>query len=1431
MAFRRTLLAFACFILVAIGGVALVAHAADEEKGVLAGLISRALSTPATRVSIGAIEGALSSDATIRDIEIYDRDGVWLRLDRARIVWRRLALLSRRLEIDRLEVGTLDVARKPIPAETPVAGEDQPLLPELPVRVEIKDFALGELRLGEPILGTAARLGMTGAARLGSPSEGLDLRFEARRQDAGGLFTVRFGLVPQGQRLDLALDLDEPAGGLLARAVSIPGLPPVRLNLNGQGTLDALDTRLTFDAGPGIGARGDATVRRDGPARRIGLDMNAEIAGLLPEVAAPVFAGTTRLTGSARYSDDGALAIPGVTLTAAAARLDIAGTMSPDQVADVRITAANLPNAAERTAVSGTEIRRLAFDGRVTGPITSPRVAATLNAEDARLSSGRLARLDATFSAVPSGILMTAGTRIDVAADARATGFVPDDPALARAIGSEVTLALKAVSAAEGILDVSSLELRSPTVSARYAGRLGSAELRGQVEAGAADLSRFSALAGLPGLKGAATLKADVEGTPRANRYNLVLDARASRLAAGIEAVDGLHGGRLEAAGTARLTAEGGVGFEAMRLSGANAQARLDGLAAPAGSNMTLAVTVPDLKRVDERVSGRGTITGQLTGSLNSPDATMRIAVADGSALGRPVPRLVVDLTGRDLARVPDLQLVLDGEMDRKPARGRLHLAKSLAGQITVDGIDLSVGSVAVTGGVAVESDNVASGNLKVAAGNLDDISPLLLTRASGSLTADVTLASTNGGQDAAVKADGAKLSAYGARLDRLAADVRLTDLYRRPVIAGDAAADEMLVAGERVSRVRFNARGTPQASDITLTAAARGFDLDARARVVPAEKIRIELTQFGASRGRDRVALAGPATLTVADGGVEIRNLAVALGAGRVSVEGLAGSRLDLRASARAVPLSAAEIFAPGLGLSGTFAGEARIGGTPGAPTGEYRASVARLVAAQTRGLGLPPLEIAASGRLTGARATVDATVAAGRAGQIRIGGSVPAGGTGALDVTVRGGIDAGAATTGFLAAAGRRLTGRVEIDARVGGTVAAPQAGGSATLAGGSFTDALQGTQLDNIRARVVARGEEIVIESASATTRNEGSLSASGRVRIDPGAGFPGQIRIDGRRAELVRSGIATLVADLGLQLSGPLAQNPRVSGRVTIVSLDVTVPERLPATLAPLPNTRHVNPTRATRARLALDGRTKKGGRAAPAFDAALDLTLAAPGRIFVRGRGLNAELGGELKVTGTLAKPAAVGAFELRSGRLRIVSSTLDFSRGRLTFSGDLTPELDFLAQTSAGGATIEIAITGPASEPAFDFRSNPDLPRDEVLSRLLFNSPSGQLTATQALALAQAAAQFSGGGGDDAFEGLRRSLGLEGLDINLGAGGGPGVGLNRALNDRINFGVRAGGSASSTGVGIDFRVTDQVKVKGEVGAGGTTVGVGGDYEW
>jgi len=115
------------------------------------------------------------------------------------------------------------------------------------------------------------------------------------------------------------------------------------------------------------------------------------------------------------------------------------------------------------------------------------------------------------------------------------------------------------------------------------------------------------------------------------------------------------------------------------------------------------------------------------------------------------------------------------------------------------------------------------------------------------------------------------------------------------------------------------------------------------------------------------RIGLAGPATVIIKDGGADLRNLSLSLSGGRLTIDGRAGSKLDLKAIARAVPLSAADILAPDLGLSGSLDGEATVTGPLAAPAGAYRFKIAKLAAPQTRTIGLPLIDVDATGRFEG--------------------------------------------------------------------------------------------------------------------------------------------------------------------------------------------------------------------------------------------------------------------------------------------------------------------------------------------------------------------------------------------------------------------------------------------------------------------------------
>ncbi len=147
--------------------------------------------------------------------------------------------------------------------------------------------------------------------------------------------------------------------------------------------------------------------------------------------------------------------------------------------------------------------------------------------------------------------------------------------------------------------------------------------------------------------------------------------------------------------------------------------------------------------------------------------------------------------------------------------------------------------------------------------------------------------------------------------------------------------------------------------------------------------------------------------------------------------------------------------------------------------------------------------------------------------------------------------------------------------------------------------------------------------------------------------------------------------------------------------------------------------------------------------------------------------------------------------------------------------------------------TARIGVTGPASLPQFTFSSSPELPQDEVLSRLLFARASGALTPFQAVQLAAALAQFSGAAtGVDAFEKMRKALGVDSLDIDAGGKSGPSIGASRYIMDGVSVGVRGGSKPEQAAVTVGVDVMKKVRVQGETRMDGkTSVGVGVEWEY
>ena len=103
-----------------------------------------------------------------------------------------------------------------------------------------------------------------------------------------------------------------------------------------------------------------------------------------------------------------------------------------------------------------------------------------------------------------------------------------------------------------------------------------------------------------------------------------------------------------------------------------------------------------------------------------------------------------------------------------------------------------------------------------------------------------------------------------------------------------------------------------------------------------------------------------------------------------------------------------------------------------------------------------------------------------------------------------------------------------------------------------------------------------------------------------------------------------------------------------------------------------------------------------------------------------------------------------------------------------------------------------IKVNGPADDPQLLLSSEPVLPEDEVLARLLFNRELSQIGPVEAGKLALALNRLRGGGGFDAFGEIRNILNIDTLDVVSDEEGESRVRAGKYLNDDVYVEVEQG---------------------------------------
>jgi translocation and assembly module TamB len=1060
----------------------------------------------------------------------------------------------------------------------------------------------------------------------------------------------------------------------------------------------------------------------------------------------------------------------------------------------------------------------LAFDGHVRGSFDAPQASGHLSVQGLAAAGGGARAI--------AGELSSAGGIVHFNGAADGVRIPGREPYVLASAPVKFAITERTVNR----VPVATLTAEHPLVTLR--GRV--AFDAHTIADGNVALARMAPFAGLAGIDvdGRAHLEAHADMTKDGGTFSAdgVLDGSGSALFSRLLARGSRVAVNLRTDATGFTLDKAHIAGPALTLDATGGQ-KADTL------DITYRAEVHDASRLADTLRGRFALAGRLRGPAKAFSATATgtgTLATKGFATG-PVT-LSADLTG-----LPDRiggTAQIRGTLDAAPLNINAAFTPRGSGtQLAVRAFDWR--SIHATGEFGLSRGfRLQSGHTTYHIGSLGDVALLTGQSMKGAVHGSAELYPLHSlegarparaaGEDLVAKVD-ATANGFGVpgfTAQTLTAQGRIIDPFGR----GDAAL-AVKASGISTAGVTGNAQGTAngplkalkvalhgdlkQGADELPVVAEATLDIDAKKGTLA----RLETTWRGAP-----FRLSAPARIDFAKG-FAVDEANIVSDSAQIRIAGRLSPNLAADVSLANATPELARLFVPSLDAEGSLSGNAKLTGSLEAPGGGFTLQ-ARNFRMRGQASGLPPASIDASGTLHGNSTTLNARIDAGKSVHLTLAGTAPLSASGTFDLKANGSLDL-AVTDPLLAANGRRLRGVANLDGRFTGSLDNPRASGSAILTGGEFDDFIQGVRVNDIAANIVAQGDTITIQKFEGRA-GRGTISGSGTIALWA-TGTPLDLSVNLANAQPLSTDQFTAVLDARLKLTGKLSERLALAGSVRIARGEINIAESYPPQVAVLDVRRSGGcPTPLSTSGLPRHRAIAENGckpkAPPPSLAVNLDLQVSAPSRIFVRGRGLDAEVSGNITVRGNSLSPAVTGAFTMRRGELSLAGQTLRFTSGRVSFDGQslngaTDPSLDFAAETNSTNVTAKLAITGHASAPRIALSSTPNLPQDEVLANLLFKRSVSQLSPFELAALAQAFAQLGGlSGGFNPLTDIRKTLGLDRLAVGASASGsGATIEVGKNVSSNVYVAARQD-TAGGTQALVQVDLTEHLKLQTTVTA-------------
>ncbi|WNO07818.1 translocation/assembly module TamB domain-containing protein [Teredinibacter sp. KSP-S5-2] len=374
--------------------------------------------------------------------------------------------------------------------------------------------------------------------------------------------------------------------------------------------------------------------------------------------------------------------------------------------------------------------------------------------------------------------------------------------------------------------------------------------------------------------------------------------------------------------------------------------------------------------------------------------------------------------------------------------------------------------------------------------------------------------------------------------------------------------------------------------------------------------------------------------------------------------------------------------------------------------------------------------------------------------------------------------------------------------------------------------YENPITGTIINHIQCVINIEQQTFTMTPCHATDDDQGRYQLSGNITAPPKAQMGAvDITLDADKASLINR------PDIESELSGTLRLFGDFSTLTAQGNLDVSplTVHLVSSSASNIPKIQ-VERVHSIDESKNANGNTQK--HIVPIVN--LDIILAAKRQAYLRGRGLEAELVGNIHLKGNLQKPRYDGQFRTVRGVFKVFGKKFTLTEGLVDFANNAI-SLYVTGEYDKKDQRVIANISGTNEDIKVSLSAEPALPDDEILAFIIFGKAVQNITPVEAIQLATAVQTLRGGSNAiDPIGSARDILKVDTLSIESdttdSGESGMNVGMGKYLNENVYLEVERTPNPTHPWRGsLEIELTPNISL--ESSAGGSNGLEGAEIKW